>query len=125
MRNNPEKISPLKKNLTRSFFYLNAMLWFIYGIYVYYDMAVLNNNKDSADLVTIFVFVNAIAMFVCGIVFGGPKRWSYYFPLVVVILNMLLTLLNIVELFFTFVFMIDLILLVMVLPLRKNYLSKP
>lgn len=116
-------MNPLRKNTARSFFFLNAALWFIYVIYIYYDMAVLNNNKNSADIATIFIFVNAIAMLVSGFVFGRHKKRTYYFPLVVVILNTLLTLSNIVELFFAFVFMIDLLILVTILPLRRNYLS--
>ena len=115
----------LRKNTARSFFFLNAILWLIYVIYIYYDMAVVNNNKSSADIVTIFVFVNAIAMLASGIIFGRQKKQTYYFPLVVVILNTLLTLLNIVELFFAFVFIIDLLILGTILPLRKNYLSNP
>ena len=118
-------MNPLRKNTTRSLFFLNAILWFIYVVYIYYDMAVVNNNKSSADIVTIFVFVNAIAMLVSGIIFGRQKKRTYYFPLIVVILNTLLTLLNIVELFFAFVFIIDLLILGTILPLHKNYLSNP
>ncbi len=122
-RKNPKEMNPLRKNTARSFFFLNAILWFIYVIYIYYDMAVVNNNKNSADIAAIFVFVNAIAMFVSGVIFGRQKKRTYYFPLVVVILNTLLTLSNIVELFFAFVFMINLLILVTILPLRRNYLS--
>ena len=121
-RKNPKEINPLRNNVARSLFFLNAILWFIYVVYIYYDMAVVNNNKSSADIVTVFVFVNAMAMLVSGIVFGGPKKWTYYFPLAVVLLNMLLTLLNIIELFFMFIFIIDLLIFVTILPLRKNYL---
>jgi len=125
VRKNSKEMNPLRKNMARSFFFLNAILWFIYVIYIYYDMAIVNNNKGSADIVTIFVFVNTIAMLVSGIIFGGQKKRTYYFPLVVVILNTLLTLLNIVELFFAFVFIIDLLILGTILPLRKNYLLNP
>ena len=55
-------------------FFLNAALWFGYGVYIYYDMAVLNNNRSSADIVTIFVFVNAVAMLVSGIQFGKLEK---------------------------------------------------
>jgi len=122
-RKNSREINPLRNNVARSLFFLNAILWFIYVVYIYYDMAVVNNNKSSADIVTVFVFVNAMAMLVSGIIFGGKKKRTYYFPLAVVLLNMLLTLLNIIELFFTFIFIIDLLIFVTILPLRKDYLS--
>jgi len=111
--------------MARSLFFLNAILWLIYVIYIYYDMAVVNHNNNSADLATIFVFVNAAALLVSGIIFGGQKMRSYYFPLVVVLLNAVLTLLNIVDLFFTFAFIINLLIIWAILPLRRNYPLNP
>ena len=78
VRKNSMGINPLRKKTARSFFFLNAILWFIYVIYIYYDMAVINNNKSSADIVTIFIFVNAIAMLVSGIIFGRQKKPTFY-----------------------------------------------
>ena len=121
-RNKTREVNPLRKNMARSLFFLNAILWFIYVIYIYYDMAVVNHNENSADLATIFSFLNAVSMLVSGIIFGRQKILTYYFPLLVVLLNGILTLLNIVDLFFTFVFIINLLIIWTVLPLRKNYL---
>jgi len=104
-------------------FFLNAVIWFGYGIYIYYDMAVLNNNRSSADIVTIFVFVNAIAMLVSGIQFGKLEKWTYYFALAVVAANTLLTILNVLDLFFLGVFILDLFILLNIIPMRRNYLS--
>lgn len=120
-RKNSKETNQSRKNAARVLFFLNAILWFMYVVYIYYQMAVLNNNTRSADIVTIFVFLNGIAMLVSGIMFGGQKNRTFYFPLVVIALNMVLTILNIVELFFTFVFIIDLLILWTILPLRKNY----
>ena len=116
---------PLRKNLVLVLFFLNAALWFGYVVYIYYDMAVLNNNRSSADVVTIFVFVNAIAMLVSGIQFGKLEKWTYYFALVVVAANTLLTVLNILDLFFLGIFLLDLFILLNIIPMRKNYLSNP
>jgi len=107
----------------RILFFLNAVLWFGYGIYIYYDMAVLNNNRSSADIVTIFVFVNAVAMLVSGIQFGKLEKWTYYFALVVVAANTLLTVLNVLDLFFLGVFILDLFILLNIIPMRRNYIS--
>ena len=115
--------APSRKNLVRILFFLNAALWFGYGIYIYYDMAVLNNNRSSADIVTIFVFVNAVAMLVSGIQFGKLEKWTYYFALVVVAANTLLTVLNVLDLFFLGVFILDLFILLNIIPMRRNYIS--
>ena len=115
------KVDPLKITMARVFFFLNAALWFGYGVYIYYDMAVVNNNKNSADIVTLFVFVNACIMLYCGIIFGRPKKWIYYFALAVVAFNTLLTLLTILDFYFLISFIIDLLILWAILPLRKKY----
>ncbi len=120
-RKRAKEIDPLRKNMARSLFLLNAILWLIYVIYIYFDMAVVNHNNNSADLAAIFVFVNGVAQLVSGIIFGRQKLQSYYFPLVVVLLNVILALLNIVDLFFTLMFIINLFIIWTILPLRKNY----
>jgi len=117
------RLAPSRKNLVRTLFFLNAVIWFGYGIYIYYDMAVLNSNRSSADIVTIFVFVNAVAMLVSGIQFGKLEKWTYYFALVVVAANTLLTVLNVLDLFFLGVFILDLFILLNIIPMRRNYLS--
>ena len=123
--NNRKKSDPLKITMARVFFFLNATLWLAYGVYIYYDMAIANNNKSSADIVTLFVFVNAGLLFFSGIKFGKPQQWTYYFALVVAAFNTLLALLNIVDLYFLSSFLIDLLILWAILPLRRNYLSNP
>jgi hypothetical protein len=101
----------------RTLFFLNAVLWLGYGIYIYYDMAVLNNNRSSADIVTIFVFVNAVAMLVSGIQFGRLEKWTYYFALVVVP-NTLLTILNVRSFLFRR-FILDLFILLKLFPCEE------
>jgi Na+/melibiose symporter-like transporter len=123
--NNRKKIDPLKINIARGFIFFNAILWFAYGIYIYYDMAVVNNNKNSADVVTLFVFANAALLLFSGIKFGKPQEWVYYFALVVTIFNTILTLLNILDLYFLVCFIINLLTLWAVLPLRRQYFPKP
>ena len=123
--NNRNKTDPLKLTMARVFFFLNSALWLAYGIYIYYDMAIANSNKNSADVVTLFVFVNAGLLLFSGVKFGKPQKWTYYFALVVVAFNTLLTLLNIVDLYFLVSFLIDLLILWAVIPLRRQYFPKP
>ena len=123
--NSRKKADPLKVNMARIFFCLNAILWLGYVVYIYYDMAVLNNNKTAADIVTLFAFVNAGLLLFSGIKFGKPQQWIYYFALAVVVFNTLLSLFNIVDLYFLVSFILDLLILWAIIPLRKNYLSNP
>jgi hypothetical protein len=122
--NNREKASLLKVNMARVFFFLNAFLWFAYGVYIYYDMAVVNNNTGSADVVTLFVFVNAGLLLFSGIKFGSAPKWVYYFALTVTAFNTLLTLFNILDLYFLVSFVFNLFILWAVIPLRKQYFPK-
>jgi hypothetical protein len=119
--NSRKKVDPLKVNMARIFFCLSAILWLVYGIYIYYDMAVVNHNTGSADVVTLFAFVNAGLLLLSGIKFGNPKKWTYIFALVVAVFNTLLTLLNILDLYFLVFFILDLLILWAILPLRRNY----
>jgi len=119
------KTDPLKINVGRGFFLLNAALWLGYGIYIYYDMAVLNKNLSSADVVTLFAFVNAGLMFLSGIKLGKPEKWTYIFSLSVVIFNALLSLFNLTDLFFLLFFLIDMFIILTLIPAHKHYFPKP
>ncbi len=123
-RNNRNKVDPLKITTARVFFLLNAILWLCYGIYIYYDMAVANNNKSSADIVTLFSFSNAGLLLFCGIKYGKPQLWIYYFALVIGVFNTLLALLNIVDLYFLVSFVIDLLILWAVIPLYRHFVPR-
>jgi phosphatidylserine synthase len=114
-----------KITLGRGFFILNAILWFAYGVYIYYDMAVRNKNTSSADLLTLFVFINAGFLLFSGIKFGKPEKWTYFFALAVVAFNAILSLLNILDLFFLLSFLIDLLTLWTVISLYRQYFPKP
>ena len=114
-----------KISLGRSFFILNAVFWFGYGVYIYYDMAVRNNNTSSADLLTLFVFVNAGLLLFGGIKLGKPEKWTYYFTIAVFAFNAILSVLNIVDLFFLFSFLVDLFILWAIVSLFRQYFPKP
>ena len=119
------KASLLKKNMARALLFLNAVLWLGYTVYIYFDMAVVNHNELSADVTTVFVFVNAVIMFVSGMMLGKQQKFSFYFALVVIVLNIILTVANVADAFFMLAFVIDLIILWLLFQLRKDYLSNP
>jgi hypothetical protein len=119
------KIDPLKINIGRGFFILNTVLWFGYGVYIYYDMAIVNNNNASADIVTLFAFVNAGLLLFSGIKLGKPEKWTYIFAVSVTGFNILLSLFNIVDLFFLISFLLDLLIFWAVIPFRRQYFPTP
>ena len=123
--NNRRKADPLRVNMARIFFSLNAVLWLAYGVYIYYDMAVVNHNTNSADVVTLFAFVNAGLLLFSAIKLGKPQKWTYFLVLAVAVFNTLLSLVNIIDLYFLVSFILDLLILWAILPLRKSYLSIP
>jgi hypothetical protein len=88
-------------------------------------MAVVNKNTGSADILTLFAFINAGLLLFSGIKFGNSKKWVYVFALVVTVYNTLLTLMNITDLYFLVFFCLNLFILWAILPLRRNYFPKP
>ena len=121
-RNKPD---PWKITMGRGLFILNAILWFGYGVYVYYDMAVRNNNTTSADIVTIFVFVNAGLLLFSGIKLGKPQKWTYFLVAAVLLINIIPSLMNVFDLFFLLSFMVDLFILWTVISLYRQYFPTP
>jgi len=119
------KPDPWKIILGRGFFILNAVFWFGYGVYIYYDMAVRNNNTTSADILTLFVMVNAVLLFLSGIKLGKPQRWTYLFSSATLLFNATLSLINIVDLFFLLSLLFDLFILWTVVSLFTQYFPKP
>ncbi|MCA1899252.1 MAG: hypothetical protein LDL50_00960 [Chloroflexi bacterium] len=118
------KTSPQKIRLGRFLFVLNAFLWLGYGVYLYYDMAALNGNTTSADIVVLFVLLNAAMLFLSGARLGASAQWSYFLAVAVPLFNALLSLFNIEDLFFLASFSLDLLILWLVVPLRRQYFPK-
>jgi hypothetical protein len=121
-KTNPIDIT--RKNTARGLLFLNAILWLGYVVYIYYDTAIVNKNLSSADMITIYVFVISITLFVSAILLGQVQKERYYFALAVVLVNTVLAMLSILDLFFFGIFVLDLFILFFLIPLRKLYLAK-
>ncbi len=104
-------------------FFFNAILWLVYSIFIYYDMAIVNNNKTSANIATVFLFIMAAFMLVSGVMLGRQPSRTYYPALLLVALNAIFTLMNLSDLLYLFAFIIDIIIISLLLALRKEYLS--
>lgn len=123
MKKRPKNLISQRKNTTRVLFFFNAILWLVYSIFIYYDMAIVNNNKTSANIATVFLFIMAAFMLVSGVMLGRQPSRAYYPALLLVALNAIFTLMNLSDLLYLFAFIIDIIIISLLLALRKEYLS--
>ena len=123
MKKRPKNLISQRKNTTRALFFFNAILWFVYSFFIYYDMAIVNNNKTSANIATVFLFIMAAFMLVSGVMLGRQPSRAYYPALLLVALNAIFTLMNLSDLLYLFAFIIDIIIISLLLALRKEYLS--
>ena len=123
MRRRTRKNIALRKNTARGLLFFNALLWLIYGGRIYFDMAIVNNNKTSADIAAVILFMIALLMSAGGILLGKRSRRIYYVVLVIVILNLLFALSNLSDLWVGTAFMVDLVILAALIPLREDYSS--
>ncbi len=110
-----------RKTILRGLFFLNAILWFVYCVFIYYDMAIVNNNGTAADIATIFLFLMTIFMAASGSLLNRRPSLIYYPALLLVILNAIFTVMNLSNLLYLAAFVIDIISISLLLDLRKEY----
>lgn len=108
----------------QALFFLNTLIWLGLAAYVLYDMAVINDNRLPAVLVGIFMLGNAAMMLVSGILLGRRQTWAYYFAVFVLVVNVIWAFTDRFGFWDLLALIVDLILLVMLLSIRKPYLSK-
>ncbi len=64
-------------------------------------------------------------MFVSGLALGNQQKPSFYLAIIVVILNIVLTLLNLTDIIFVIAFVLDIIILWLLMNIRNGYLLTP
>ena len=111
----------LKKSTVQALFYLSAILWLLYAVYIVLDMSAVKNTGMSVIAVAFFLVVNAGAMLASGIFIMKVQKWTYYFALGVAFLNVLLALTSLVDYFFVIALILDLLILLVLFGLRKSY----
>jgi hypothetical protein len=106
----------------QALFYTNTIIWIIFGL--------LSLGKIGGEgsvpgyvlgLIATLMFGNAGAMFLAGWGLGRRNRWFYALALAVLIVNIILTFTDQVGLFDWITFIIDLILLILIILVRKEY----
>lgn len=104
-------------------FYINTFVWFCFSIYTIMDM--MRQNTLSASLLAgFFLFVNAGAMFASARFLEEKESWAYYFSVVVLILNMLVTRIGQFGFFDLLALFFDLVILGSLISIGKAYLKK-
>ncbi len=104
-------------------FYINTFVWFCFSIYTIMDM--MRQNTFSASLLAgFFLFVNAGAMFASARFLEEKESWAYYFSVVVLILNMLVTRIGQFGFFDLLALFFDLVILGSLISIGKAYLKK-
>lgn len=105
-------------------FFVLAAIWQLFGILSLISMA----NGATAQTITMWVMAvlvvgNAGAMLVAGLGLGGGHKLLYYFALVLLVANLVLTVTDQFDIFDLITLLIDAVLLVLLLVTRKTYLS--
>jgi len=109
----------------QALFFLNAFLWIGFGVYILFDMAVINNNGLAALIVALFMFGNAGGMLLGGITIGKGIKWAYYFSIALLAVNLLLTLADQFGYFDLLTLLIDLALLWLLTSSGRDHLLQP
>jgi hypothetical protein len=113
------------KILTAQFLlYINAIIWFGFGIYVLVDMIRTGNTASVILLISFFLLINVAAMVFCAITIGRRDSWAYYFSLFIIIVNIIFTRLGHFDVFDLLAFIADLVILAFLLFMGKAYLKE-
>jgi len=106
-------------------FFLNSLIWLAFGIFTLFGMAGRYPNQITLYMVGITMLGNVGAMALSGILLGRNNKWFYYFAMVVLVINILLTFTDQLGFFDYATLVIDLVLFGILISIRKLYLSIP
>ena len=109
--------------LAQTLFFLNGLIWLALGVVGLVRLADSGNPSVTLWLVAILMFGNVGAMLIAGLWLGQRSRWAFFFALVVLVVNILLTFTDQVGFWDILTVLIDLGLLGFLLYDCKNYFS--
>ena len=122
MRKEREKIVFSQRGgIVRMLFYLNAVFWLVLSLNTLASMIVDGNQGFPIALVAFFLLVNVLFLFFGGRLLDQNEKWTYIFALVVVILNTALSFTGIPDILYVMPLVIDIIILLVLISLRKIY----
>ncbi len=120
-----KKADPLAPKIVTAQFllYVNTLLWLGFGIYLFSDMVRAGNSLQVILLITFFLLVNVVAMVFCGFSISRRDPAAYYFSLFVVGLNAVFTRVGQFQTFNLIAFIIDVIILIVLFSMAREYLQ--
>jgi hypothetical protein len=106
--------------MTRILFYLNALIWLVFGVISLYRLG----SGESAYVLTMLVvavlmFGNVAAMLVAGFVLKWPRKWSFWLATAVLLINIVLTFTDQVGLADLATLLLDLVILSLLIVSRE------
>jgi len=122
MKRKSKRYSPVRRDIVRVLFFLNALFWLGFSIYVVLDM-INNLNLSSAIFVGTFMFGNAGLMIWSGVLLSRLQKWGYYFALIIILINIFYTLSVQFGFLDVITFVLDLIILLLLIFFQKEFLS--
>jgi hypothetical protein len=119
----PDTLGP--KILTAQFLlYVNALIWFSFGIYIFADMLAAHNKMVVILMISFFLLVNVAAMTFCAFTIRQRTSWAYYSCVIVMVINTIFTRLGEFSTYNLIAFIIDLIILTFLLSMGRAYLKE-
>lgn len=113
----------LRLKAAQFLFYLNAIIWLGFSVYLVLEMAYFDNGVSTL-IIGLFMLGNAGAMLLSGIMLGKRNKWFYYFAILVLAINIILAFTDQLGLADLVTFMIDGILLGILISLGGAFSNK-
>lgn len=112
-----------RKRLAHFLFYLNALVWTVIGILMIVEMLIAKNTISTA-LVAFFFLINITALFACAKLLEQKEKWVFVTVLAIPILNIALSFTGYPEFLYILAFMIDVLTIITIFPLKKYYFKE-
>jgi hypothetical protein len=106
-------------------FFVNALAWIGFAIFVVLDMVNNLNQVSAAVFVGLFMLGNAGLMIWSGILLAKPQKWGYYFALAVILINILYSLSVQFGLLDVITIVLDIIIFVVLIAFQKEFIANP
>jgi lysylphosphatidylglycerol synthetase-like protein (DUF2156 family) len=116
----PASKLPVQIALTQVLFFINAAIW-IFFLFLFLSDQAHPGNALSSLVIPILMGGNALAMLACGIGLGRRSRIFYYLSIAVIAVNILLTVTDQVGLFDYITLLLDLVILILLVAIRKGF----
>lgn len=102
-------------------FFINAAIWLLFGVISLTRMASSSDQVIAALAVSILMLGNVGAMLIAGIGIGRQNRSLYYFGILVLLINIILTITDEFGVFDLITLMLDVFLLGLLIATRSHY----